>query len=126
VNLERALQVRRESIGSVTGSIDSMSVHGKPVAGLWSVHGGTRIIVQLPSEELVAQARASLGAGRVVVRGRFRRNAADQIIELRAASIEIEPSQADAPPLASLVGADPDITGGLEPMAYLEAVREQA
>lgn len=122
VNLRRAMQVRRESIGSVTGAIDSMSVHKKPVAGLWSIRGGRRITVDL-STDLVARALEVLGR-QVTVRGRIRRNAAGQILGVRASSIEVARDPADAPPLASFVGAIPDLTGGLDPAAYLEAIRE--
>lgn len=120
VNLDRALQVRRESIGSVTGKIDSMSVHQKPYAGLWSSRGGRRILVDLSTPELVEAARAALGLN-VVVRGRIRRNDAGQILVLRAASIEAMPEVSQ--PMSDLVGADPNLTGGQDPLTYLEGLR---
>jgi|GEM_PF-2848067 len=124
VNLDRALKVRRESIGSVSGSIDSMSVRTKPFLGLWSPRGEGRIKVDLPPQ-LVEAAKQALGHN-AAVRGRIKRNAAGQILGMRATSIEILPAVADAPPLLGLVGADQDLTGGLSPLAYLEEVREQA
>ncbi|RLK13338.1 hypothetical protein DER29_4356 [Micromonospora sp. M71_S20] len=123
VNLTRALQIRRESIGSVTGRIDSMSVHKKPYAGLWAQRGGRRIQVDLPTEELVDAAREVLGKN-VNVRGRIRRNDAGQILLLRASSIEPLPEATQ--PLADLVGAYPDLTGGLDPVTYLEGLRGSA
>ncbi|HZN17884.1 MAG TPA: hypothetical protein VFB84_06790 [Micromonosporaceae bacterium] len=125
VNLSRALQVRRESIGSLTGRIDSMSLHAKPYAGLWRVRGGNRVIIELPNGDLVEQARHALGQ-RVQVHGRISRNEAGQILHLRATTIEVLPDESYAPPLTHLVGADPDITGGMEPVQYLEALRGSA
>jgi hypothetical protein len=125
VHLDRALQVRRESIGSVTGAIDSISVHKKPYAGLWSGRGGTRVLVDLPTEGLVNEAREALGKN-AVVRGRIRRNGAGQILSLKASSIEIISASAEAPPLSSIVGAAPDLANGLDPLAYLEAMCDQA
>ncbi|MEH0823429.1 MULTISPECIES: hypothetical protein [unclassified Micromonospora] len=123
VHLTRALQIRRESIGSVTGRIDSMSVHKKPYAGLWAKRGGRRIQVDLPSDDLVDVARDALGKD-VTVRGRIRRNDAGQILLLRASSIEPLPEATE--PLVELAGAFPDLTGGQDPVTYLEGLRGSA
>jgi hypothetical protein len=124
VNLDRALQVRRESIGSITGSIDSMSVHKKPFLGLWSPRGGGRIRVEIPPN-LVDSAREALGR-RATVRGRIRRNASGQILNVRASRIDVLPPVDEAPPLSHMTGRLPWLTTGADPLSFLEAAREQA
>jgi hypothetical protein len=112
----------RLSIGSVTGSLDSISLRRRPHAGLWTTRGARRVRVELPDDELVAAARVALGA-LVVVRGVLRRDDAGRVLSVWASHVEVLSPLDEAAPLTDMVGAIPGMTGGLDPVAYVEAVR---
>lgn len=99
-HLRRALSSKHTSVGSATGWLEEVSVHGRHTAGLWPVRGGGRITITFDAEQLDTFKHA-LGH-RVEVVGRLQRNAAGQILDLRARDVEILPGS--APPLTDLVG----------------------
>lgn len=118
-NLHAALKVRRESIGSVTGTVGSITVHGRNRAGLWADRDDARVLVTFTDEQ-TPMIREALG-DRVLVRGRLRRNSNGQLIGVTMR--DLEPlSSAEAAPLGSLTGLAPDLTGGQTTREYLQDI----
>lgn len=120
-NLRIATQTRRETIGSVTGFLGSLNVHGTGTAGLWLDRGGQRVTVTFDRSRL-EELRPMIG-GRVEVRGRLSRNASDQILRVKMSQALPLPSTDECPPLTGLTGVAPGITGGVSIREHLERVR---
>ncbi len=119
-HLRSALSTHRRSIGSVIGRMDAATLHGKYEAGVWSELGGDRVAIQFDVDQ-VDQIRAAWGK-RVEVAGLITRDAEDKPLTLRMRSLEV--LRDDGPPLAGLVGFDPNFTGGMDPGDYLRELRD--
>ncbi|HEY9414418.1 MAG TPA: hypothetical protein VIQ30_06655 [Pseudonocardia sp.] len=119
-HLRSALSTHRRSIGSVIGRLDTVTLHGKYEAGVWSELGGERAAIQFDADQ-VDQIRAAWGK-RVEVAGVIIRDAEDKPLTVRMRSLEV--LRDDGPPLAGLVGFDPDFTGGMDPGDYLRKLRD--
>ncbi|MEU4715518.1 hypothetical protein AB0F73_17920 [Micromonospora purpureochromogenes] len=120
-NLGSALKVRRQSIGSVIGRLDTVSLHQRREAGLWHERTGERVTVFFDKDH-TTQIQAALGR-RVEVAGRIARNMDDKLISIRMRSLELLPEDAAAAPATDLIGLDPDLTRGASPGDYLREIR---
>lgn len=121
VNLRTARKVRYSSLGSVIGTLDSVSVHGRNRAGLWTDRGGRRVEVAFgggQQEEI-----ASMLGRRVEIWGRLSRNSDDQALSVQARRITPLRSASEARPLSELRGIAPDLTAGEQVGEYLERLR---
>lgn len=117
-------QGARDSIGSLIGQLDAVSLHEKQEARLWPERGGPSVPVQFTDEQLPA-VRDHLGA-RVEASGRLRRDAAGRPLSLRLRRLERLPTWEESPPLTDLIGLDPDFTGGKSSVEYLREIRGEA
>ncbi len=118
-HLSPGVNIRRKSIGSVVGRLDSATVHERREAGLWPTAGGGRVAV-LFRETDVDVIRAALGC-RVEVSGTLTRDANDRLISIRLRELEVLPNE--GPPLTGLTGMDPGFTSGLTPAEHLREIR---
>lgn len=114
----------RDSIGSVIGHLDSISVHDKNEARLWPERGGPPVLVRFSSDDLDC-VKSYLGE-RVEASGRLRRDQAGQLVSVQLRTLERLPSIDDSPPLTELIGLDPDFTGGVSSAEYLREIRGEA
>ncbi len=119
--LERGWQ---DSIGSIIGALDTVSVHGKYEARLWPERGGLSVPVQFQPDQ-VELVKEHLGA-RVEATGWLRRDTAGRPVQLRLRDLERLRSFKDSPPLSGLIGLDPDFTGGKSAVEYLKEIRGEA
>lgn len=119
-NLQRTVRRRRTSIGSVIGRLDSITVHNTLKAGLWTERGGRRVEVVFTRDQKESVRRA-LGR-RVEVSGTLTRDVRDRPVSIKVRRIEHLPEQ-DVP-LAGVIGADPDLTGGLEPAEHVRRLHD--
>ena len=120
-HLNAALQERRHSIGSLIGRLDTISVHQRPLAGLWHERSGERVQVIFDQAQ-TDQVTAALGK-RVEVAGRITRTLDDRLVDIRMRSVEVLPDIGEGPRLTDLAGLDPDFTGGIDPEEYLREIR---
>ncbi len=120
-NLSATLRARRESIGSVIGTLDTVSLHGKREAGLWLERTGRRIMVSFDREQ-IESVRLALGE-RVEISGRLTRDMTDRLVSVRMRSLEILPGSAAEAPAAALVGLSPDMIGDRTSEEHLEDIR---
>lgn len=121
VNLRAARKAYYSSLGSVIGTLDSVSVHRRNRAGLWTDRGGRRVEVTFRNDQQI-EITSMLGR-RVEIWGRLSRNASDQALSVQTRSITPLRSPAQARPLSELRGIAPDLTGGAEVSEYLERLR---
>lgn len=119
-NLNATLKVRRESIGSVIGTLDTVTLHGKREAALWDERSLRRIVVYFAPQE-IDQVRHALGR-RVEISGRLVRDFEDRTLSVRMRNIEILPEAADAP-ATGLIGMSSDMIGDQTPEEHLEELR---
>ncbi|MFU8849417.1 hypothetical protein ACNAW0_00255 [Micromonospora sp. SL1-18] len=120
-HLVAALKVRRQSIGSVIGRLDAISVHQRREAGLWHERTGERITVTFAAAQ-TDEISSALGH-RVEIAGRITRDIDDRLISIKVRSLERLPDHGEGPPVTDLFGIDPDLTGGMDPTDYLGEIR---
>lgn len=116
-----ALQPRHTSLGSVTGTLDSINLHERQQAGLWSERTGRRVAVTFEARHL-GDIR-NLLTRRVEVWGECRRNAFGDLLSVKLMRYEVLPDDADEFPLAELVGLAPgvgDDSGNRHPNGNVE------
>lgn len=116
-NLLQATRGVYQSIGSVTGTLGSISIHSRKQAGLW-LDRGPRVAVYF-SEAQQARIAPSLGE-RVTVAGRLKRNRQGQVLSVNMRRIERLGPPRD---IEGLIGLDPGIAGGLSAVEHIRAVR---
>lgn len=114
----------RDSIGSVVGRLESVSVHDRRRARLWPANHGPSVEVRFDEAHL-SLISESIGA-RVEAYGRLRRNRFDEIEYLTLRGLDVLPDADDSPPPVGLAGLDPGITGGKPAADYLREMRGQA
>lgn len=114
----------RDSIGSIIGQLDTVSVHDRFEARMWPERGGGAVSIRFDADQ-IDLVKDHLG-GRVEASGRIRRDAFGQIQHLTLRSLELLPTFAESPPLSDLVGLDPDFTDGKSAEDYLREIRGQA
>lgn len=118
-HLSVALEQRQHSIGSLIGRLDAISVHRGLEAGLWHERTGKRVKVAF-SKAQTEEVTSALGK-RVEVAGSIARTVDGEAVDIRMRSVEVLAE--GRPPVAGLVGLDPDFTGGMEPKDYLREIR---
>lgn len=112
---------RQRTIGSVVGQLDSVNVHGKREASLWSELDRRRVVVTFP-ESTWNQVHAAMRR-RVEVFGVVTEDADGRPERIRLQELEVLPGDDELPTLASIFGTV-DLPEGMSPAEYLEQVRE--
>lgn len=120
-NAKAAVKARSTSLGSVIGTLDSISVHKRKRAGLWTARGGRRVEVKFDDEHL--DNVALLLGRRVEVWGRLSRNSDDQVLSVQARRFITLQQPDEGRRLADLRGIAPNLTGGAGVDVYLEQLR---
>ena len=120
-NARTAMKARFNSLGSVIGTLDSVSVHRRKRAGLWTTRGGRRVEVAFEAEQL--DDVASLLGQHIEVWGRLSRNADDQVLSVQARRFERLRRPEEGRRLSELRGIAPNLTGGVRVDQYLERLR---
>lgn len=122
VNLDQLLPVKRHAIGSVEGTIETVSMHGgKPRFIVY--HSRTKKAVTcVIDDNLLREAAAMLG-NRVSVGGVVYSNARGEPLRIEVHRMRRLRERHELPTTASLTGADPDFTGGLSTEEFLRSIR---
>jgi hypothetical protein len=120
-HLRAGLKVRRQSIGSLIGRLDTASLHERREAGLWLERGGERVAIHFRDDQIDVIRRA--WGRRVEVAGRVVRDVDGRALSLQMKSLEILPDTGQGRPLTDLVGLDANLTGGQDPHDYLREIR---
>lgn len=104
-------------IGSVTGTVESLNVHGKREASLYNELDRRRVVVTFP-ESAYERVHAALRR-RVEVFGVVQEDADGRPLRVRLQDIDVLPADEDLPSLSSLFGSQPHLTGHLPVEEYL-------
>jgi hypothetical protein len=123
-HLAVGLKERRSSIGSVIGRLESATLRGRREASLWPDRGTGRI--QIAFEQRDVDVIRNAWGKRVEVRGIVERDADGTAVKVRMRNLDVLAESAGSSSLADLVGADPDITDGLDVDEYLREIRDAA
>lgn len=97
-------------IGSVTGTLESINVHGKREASLYNELDRRRVVVSFPEADYTRVHTAL--RRRVEVFGVVQEDADGRPIRLRLQDLEVLLNDDQLPSLGSLAGSMPDLTGG--------------
>lgn len=118
-NLRVADKTVSESIGSISGSLGTLSVRGqgKLSAGVW-LDRGPRVTVKF-AEDMLSTMKDALGR-RVTISGRLYRNSRDQIVRVHMKRLDLLES---TQPLSDLWALDPGIAGYRDVTQHLGVIR---
>ncbi len=126
-NIKKALATRYESVGSVTGTLEMISVHGQPRMNVYDALTGRAVRCNIPKDEkqasLLDEVKAQLGR-RVIASGRVSRNIAGDPIRVTLRGVTPLPDDSELPTAGDFVGSDPDFTGNLTTEEYLRRTRD--
>jgi hypothetical protein len=125
-HITEALAARFESVGSVMGTIEMISIHGRARANVYDLRNNRAIRCNIPEAErdrLVAEVTANLGK-RVIAAGRIYRNASGEPIRVTLRSITVLPEAENLPGVADVVGSAPGYTGDLTTEEYMRRLRD--
>lgn len=123
-NLRAATRATHQSIGSVVGALGSLSARkGRRAAGIWPERGGRRVAVSFAESDL-DDVRRAVGTPRVQISGRLLRNNRGQLLRVKMRRLDVLSDHTDPDSPTSLLGADPSMTGGQDPVDYVRALRD--
>lgn len=110
------------AIGSVTGMLEAISLHGKPK---YSVYDAVtrRAVSSMFTETELEHVKQALGK-RVNVAGVIYRNARGQPLRVERAKLTILPAGDELPSVRDFVGSDPAFTGDLTTDEYVRRLRD--
>ncbi|MGE0540936.1 MAG: hypothetical protein AB7R89_12230 [Dehalococcoidia bacterium] len=125
VNIDQLIKVRRRSVGSVEGKIETVSIHGRPHVIVYQ--SGTRkaITSKFPPERadaLLASAKDVMGR-RVNVAGVVYRNGRGEPMRVEVREIRTLGRDDELPTIEQIGGSDPDFTGALSTDEYIRSIR---
>jgi len=112
-----------EDLGSIEGSLETITVHGGNQFNLWEAVTGRRVECYFRADQL-EDVKAALGR-RVRVEGRIRYNRRGEFTSIEVRSLEIIPRDEDLPPLDEMAGIAPNITGDLSSEDYVRRLRDE-
>ena len=124
-HIKSALATPYQSVGSVTGTIEMISVHGAPRMNVYDSLNNRAVRCNIPldqKDELLAQVTALLGR-RVIAAGRVSRNLAGDAVKVQLRSLTPLPDDDELPTVAEVAGSEPDFTGDLSTQEYLDRLR---
>ncbi|MCY4367637.1 MAG: hypothetical protein OXE17_15640 [Chloroflexi bacterium] len=110
-----------ESVGSVVGNLDSISVHRGNEFRVWEELEARPVTCRFPPA-ILEQAKQALG-NRVLVSGNVRSNSHGQHTSVLVHGIELYPEDSELPTIEQMSGIVDDFTGGISLGDYIEEVR---
>lgn len=119
--IESLIDVTYESIGSVVGNLDSISVHRGNEFRVWEELEARPVTCRFPPE-LLEQAKQSLGS-RVLVYGDVKSNSRGQRMSVIVQGIDPYPADIGLPTIEQMSGIIGDFTNGLSLGEYIEEIR---
>jgi hypothetical protein len=115
------MEPRFESVGSVVGNLDSISIHSGTEFRVWDEFSGYAVTCRFP-KELFDKVKEALGH-RVLAFGLVKANYIGQKRLVMLEGLEPYPKEAELPTIEEMSGLVDDLTGGLSLKDYLEEIR---
>lgn len=120
-NVDILVGPRYVSLGAVEGTLETVSLHGRPTFNIYDRVHGRRVRCDF-SLEILDRVKDALGQ-RVLVQGTIHSNARGEPLSVRVAALRRLPDQAERPP-RSITGLDPTFTGDSSAAEYVSERRE--
>lgn len=118
-----AIRPAEQAWGTIEGVVDLLSARGKsPSFGILERLERRHIRCLIAPDDL-ERAKAFFGL-RVAVSGRMQLNRAYQVVRVDVESIDRLPDNHELPSIDTLFGSVPTFTGGVDPAAYVRAMRD--
>jgi hypothetical protein len=120
-NIDLITRIKRQSIGSVEGRLESISVHRGSKFIVYH-HITNKAITCNFNERLLDQVKDGLGR-RVIASGEIQWNINGEPISVNVDRLRFLGLENELPTIEEIGGIDPDFTGGLSTAEYLEKLR---
>lgn len=123
-NVRRLLTVRYWAIGSIEGTIETVSLRRQPPRFMiYDALTGKAVTCFLDRDEKLEEVRELL-AERVNVAGQIAYNGLDEPIRMKVIDLRRLRRRDELPNFRDLAGSDPDFTGGVRTAEYVGAMRD--
>jgi hypothetical protein len=119
--VEALMAARHEALGSITGTLEAISIHGRRVARIYPDNARAGIECLFP-QALTTQVAGAFGQ-RVIAAGVIHRTATGDPIRLELRELTTLPNAEDLPSIDDIVGIDPDFADGLTGEDYVAQQR---
>jgi len=121
-NIREITKVRDSAIGSVEGTIETLSIHGRPKFVLYESRTRKAVTCQFTREDWFERIKEVMGK-RVMVAGLVRYNMKGEPLRIELENIRLIRGRADLPTIEELSGSDPQFTGDLSTEEYIKRIR---
>jgi hypothetical protein len=119
--VEALITAQHEALGSIMGTLEAISIHGRRVARVYPDDSRAGIECLFP-QALTTQVASALGQ-RVIAAGVIHRTATGDPTRLELRELTTLPSAEDLPSIDDIVGIDPDFADGLTGEDYVAQQR---
>jgi hypothetical protein len=121
-NLGQLLPVTRESIGSIEGKLEAISIHKRPRVMVY--HSITRkaVTCRFEESEFLDAMKSALGH-RVVVSGNVHSNIKGEPIRVEMEALRVLGPESALPDIEELGGSDPMFTGEMTTDEFIRSIR---
>lgn len=125
VNVDQLLKIRRRSVGSVEGKIETISIHGRPRVIVYQTRTNKAVPCRFPSDndrELIQAAKTLLGE-RVNVAGVVHLNTKGEPMRVDVRTIRRLRPRQELPSIEDIGGSVPEFSGELSTEGYMRSIR---
>jgi hypothetical protein len=119
--VEALITARHEALGSIMGTLEAISIHGRRVARVYPDNARAGIECLFP-QALTTQVASAFGQ-RVIAAGVIHRTATGDPIRIELQELTALPNAEDLPSIDDIVGIDPAFTDGLTGEDYVAQQR---
>jgi hypothetical protein len=122
-SIDRLTGNRFESLGSVVGSLDSITIHRGSEFRVWNEFGGKPVTCRFSGDEMLLEIKGHLGK-RVLVYGNMRYNSLGEPYLIQVDGLDSYPEVSELPTIERMSGRVRGITDGLSLGEYLKELRD--
>jgi len=121
-NIRKITEIREAAIGSVEGTIETLSIHGKPKCIIYQSRTLKAVTCSFVREAWFEKIKDVMGK-RVIVSGSIHYNAKGEPQRVQLENIRPVRDRAELPTIEELGGSDPGFTGELSTEDYIKLIR---
>jgi hypothetical protein len=121
-NIRQITQIRDSAIGSVEGTIETLSIHGRPRFLIYESRTRKAVSCQFSRDMWFEKIKDIMGK-RVIVSGLLHYNMKGEPHRVELEQIRLMKDRTELPGIKELGGSDPEFTGGLSTEEYIKLIR---
>jgi hypothetical protein len=121
-NARKLIQIKTSAIGSVEGTIETLSIHGKARFVIYHLRTRKAISCQFDREKWFEKTRDMMGK-RVTVHGLVHYNIKGEPQRVEIEDMRLARDSRELPTIEELSGSDPNFTGTLSTEEYIRQIR---